>query len=174
MINSIVKFVTPDQVSGIKIPSPATGQVLSSSAALGANAFDYVGSNVAIQLTHGSIVSPVKGKIIDWQPNIAKVIIQTANKLRFLISLPLSYCDKYSLGIKPHIKVGQNVEVNDTLMTFDLFKLQQIEKHIYLIVALLDDKPFKSIYVPHKYVNAGEDIIFSLVPKSVIKNKEKT
>ena len=170
--NSKVHFNPENATKGINIISPASGQVIPLTDEKDGFVISQLGQGIAIKLSAQQIISPIKGKVIEWQPTLGKVIIQTQNKLRFLMQLPFSFNQHHGLGIKPHFVEGQNILKGSALLTLDLYQLQQIDKDICLFFILIDDKPFQSINIPHKYVNAGEDIIFSLIPKSVKTTKK--
>lgn len=166
---SIVNFTSHEQAQGLKIPSPASGKI---DAIDGVDVdeqdtfvLSMMGQGVAITIDSKDVVSPIKGRVLEWHPSLGKVVIQAANKLRFLIQLPFSYSVHHGLGITSHIREGQIVEVNQPLMTLDLYKIQLVQKPIVLFFILLDHKLIKSIDVFNKRVSAGVDVVFFLVPK---------
>lgn len=162
---SIVNFVPDISQGGIKILSPASGQVDKIEAIPGANhAFKFVSEGVLIRLTGQMICSPINGKIIDHSPSLGKVIIQAKNKLRFILQLSYEHLELNGLGIKPLIKVGQPVEIGQPLMQLDLYKIKLHLKPVVLYFLLIEHQQFKSIEVTTRHVEAAQDPIFSLIP----------
>lgn len=168
LLRSIVNFTRPELAQGIKISSPATGNVVPVETLPGSNmAMTNLGQGVAIKLEGHGVNSPINGQVIEYIPSYGKLIIQAKNKLRFLLQLPIESIKFNGLGIQPLIKLGQNVTIGQPLLLLDLYKLQQMYKPVLLYVLLLDHKKFKAIDVPHKHVVVGEDPIFSLIPRPI-------
>ncbi|NVK24466.1 MAG: PTS glucose transporter subunit IIA [Gammaproteobacteria bacterium] len=171
--HSIVKFTRPELTQGVSILSPASGKLktieqldwLSDAEQF---SISQLGQGVAILVSSQTVLSPIKGKIIEWTPSHGKIVLQANNKLKFLIQLPVSYSRQHGLGITPHVKEGDIVNQLQPLMTFDIYKMQLIAKPIVLFFMLLDHKQFKSIDVFHRHVEAGQDTIFSLTPRKKI------
>lgn len=158
--NPITRESSPEKIKGIKIPTPASGKVeLLSDPILSA-----LGEGVEISVSSHQVVSPINGLVLDTQPSHGKVILQAKNKLKFLLQLPTSYIEQLGIGIGCQVKVGDRINIGDTLLTLDLYKIQQHLKPIILQFVLLDSSPFGRIQVPHKSVEVNQDIIFSLVP----------
>ena len=111
-----------------------------------------------------NVIAPINGTVIDVVSAHGKIIIQAKNKLKFLIQLPTSYIENLGLGIKTLPTKGELVFSGDTIMTLDLYKIQQHMKPVVLEFLCLDVAPFRRIQVPHKAVELGKDIILSLVP----------
>lgn len=159
---SIVNQAAPSDIAGINILSPATGKIK----AIEHPMHQRVGEGVTIELQGHSVVSPVNGTITDIMPAHGKVIVQAKNKMRFLIQLTSDYIQHNGLGIQALVHKGQQVTKRQPIFNFDLYKIQQELKPINLNVILLDTKRFKTIDVPHKHVEAGNDTVFTLVPKT--------
>lgn len=163
---SIINFVPDITQGGIKILSPATGQVDKIEAVPGANhAFKYVGEGVVIRLEGQTICSPINGKIIDYLPSLGKVIIQAKNKLRFMLQLSFQHLALNGLGIKPLFQPGQTVAIGQPLLQLDLYKIKLQLKPVVLYFLLIDHQQFKSIEVTTRHVAAAQDPIFSLLPR---------
>ncbi len=158
--NSISKSVSLDSLQGIKIAAPATGKL----SIIKDRMLLALGEGVVIELTKGSIASPFNAKVIDILPAHGKVILQAANKLRFLIQLPQHYAENMGLGIKLNVKVGDTVAAGQVIMELDLYKIQKHLKPVQLMFILLDSSIFGRVQVPHHNVQMMEDVAMSLVP----------
>jgi phosphotransferase system IIA component len=161
LVNSIVDFTKKVDSLGIKIVAPATGKVLPIEQAK----FEYLGEGVKIQLEGNQIVTPVSGTIVELNPSQGKIVVQTNNKLRFLIEFDDALHEHHGLGIKSLVKLGQAVKARQPVLQFDLYQLNQNAIPQVLTFVLLTYESFRSIHVPHTRVSAGQDAIFSLTPK---------
>ena len=172
LYQSIINFSSAQAKPGIKILSPASGQLSAIDVIPGAHhLLKSMGEGIAITLEGQDVYAPIKGKIIEWQPAFGKLIIQAPNKMRFLLQLSFQHAELHGLGISANIQLGQTVNAGDLLFQLDLYKIKLHYKPVTLYFILIDYQQIKSIDVPHKYVSANKDVIFSLVPK--VKNKSK-
>ena len=168
-IQPLVDFSAPDKVLGIEILSPATGRLLP------IDAFDAnsLGQGVRIQLEKPLVQAPVNGVITKWVPAHASLEIKTKNNLRFLLQLPYAYAEQFGLGVKPRVQVGQSVTKGTPLFELDLYKVQLHLRPVILYVTLLDTEHFKRILVPLRFVEAGKDPLFCLVPAKTANKSPK-
>ncbi len=158
--NSIAQTSSPDKLQGINIVAPASGklEIITNPALLS------LGEGVVIKVESHHVIAPINGTVMEVIPAHGKIIVQAKNKLKFLLQLPSTYIEHLGLGIKILPAKGALVAAGDTLMTLDLYKIQQHMKPVLLEFLCLDVTPFRRVQVPHKAVEVGKDIVFSLVP----------
>lgn len=159
--NSISRETTPDKVAGIKVMAPISGEVTLLSAALSGGQLE----GVSIKPSSHFVIAPFSGRVLDITPSHGQIIIQANNKVQFAIQLPEQYNQHLGEGLKIKVARGDSIEAGQDLMELDLYKIQHHLKPIALQFLLLDSRPFSRVLVPHKNVEAGKDIIFSLIPR---------
>ena len=157
--NSIVNFSTPDAALGIHIASPATGKI----AQVEQSDPNALGQGIKLQLEGQSIHAPVSGTVISLCHSHAKVIIQTRNRLKFLLTLPQAYSAHHGLGVKALVCEGQMVSKGQPLFMLDLYKIQMHMRPAWLYVSLLTWDAITRIDVPLKHVEIDRDTLFTLV-----------
>jgi PTS system glucose-specific IIA component len=161
LFKSIVDFSQRLDKFGIKIAAPASGKVLPIEQAK----FEFLGEGVKIQLEGNQIIAPVSGTIVELNQGQGKIVLQTKNKLKFLIEFDDALSEHHGLGIKSLVSLGQKVNARQPLLQFDLYQLNQNAIPQVLTFVLLTYEGFRGIHVLYTRVTAGQDAIFSLTPK---------
>lgn len=146
----------------IPLPSPVTGSLVNDDYEH-FSALRQLMSGVCVRLESQHITAPVKGQVIDLQEGLALVSIKMANGLVIHMQLPFAYQEFMSLGIKCHIKLGQQLNTNTVMFTIDLYKLNQQNNMNYYFVGFSNNQQINSVTAPLKYVQDNRDPIFSLV-----------
>lgn len=159
--NPIIKETTPDKVAGIKIMAPASGEVTIIDSEAASNSQE----GVQIKLAGHHVLAPFSGLVSQVDYSHGHIILKAKNNIRFAIQLPPSYSKFLGEGVKMLVKEGQTIAAGQDIMTLDLYKVQLHLKPAVLQVILLDNNPFSRVLVPLKNVEAGKDILFSLIPK---------
>lgn len=163
---------------GIALNAPVSGQVEPIEVMPGVNhLINEMGEGVSIKMEGQTVYAPFNAIVLDWQPGYGKVVLQAANKLKFIIQLDFQCLSLNGLGIQPFIKVGQKITQGSALFQVDLYKLRLHLKTVKLYFLLINHQQIKSIEVIHKYVTGNQDKLFNLVPvtrkQPNTKNKEK-
>lgn len=166
------------QNKGITLNAPVSGQVEPIEVMPGANhLINEMGEGVAIKMEGQMVYSPFNAIVLDWQPGFGKVVLQAANKLRFIIQLDFKCMAINGLGIKSFVRVGQKIASGSPLFQVDLYKLRLHLTTVKLYFLLINHNQIKSIEVIHKYVTGNQDKLFNLVPfaktQPNVNNKEK-
>ncbi|UOR11108.1 PTS sugar transporter subunit IIA [Halobacillus amylolyticus] len=78
-----------------------------------------MGDGVAIEPTDGKVVSPVAGEIIQVFPTKHAVGIKTKSGIEVLVHIGLETVSMEGEGFEGHVKAGDDVQVGDSLVTFD-------------------------------------------------------
>jgi len=158
--HSIVRFSSPESISGINIIAPASGRI----AVIEDSDQNRLGQGVKINLESQSIISPINGQVVDVSPAHGRVLLRAKNKLLFLLQLPQEYSDFHGQGLRLTVKVGQAITKGMVILELDLFKVKLNLQPLPLYVSVINTDAFRRIEVPYKYVEKGQDTLFSLVP----------
>ena len=166
------------QNKGITLNAPVSGQVEPIEVMPGANhLINEMGEGVAIKMEGQMVYSPFNAIVLDWQPGFGKVVLQAANKLKFIIQLDFKCMAINGLGIKSFVRAGQKIASGSPLFQVDLYKLRLHLTTVKLYFLLINHNQIKSIEVIHKYVTGNQDKLFNLVPfaktQPNVNNKEK-
>lgn len=130
-----IDFVAP--MSGILIPlQKVRDQVFSSKS---------MGDGFAIELSEGTVVSPVNGEIMFIFPTKHAIGILGEDKNEYLLHVGLDTVYLQGEGFEVHVEVGNKVYKGDPLITIDLpmMKSKKIDLTSPVLVTNLDGRGIK-------------------------------
>jgi glucose-specific phosphotransferase system IIA component len=103
------------------ISSPMTGRVLSLTDVPDATfAQKILGDGIAIDPTSGVVTAPVKGEIVQLFHTNHAIGLKTEEGAEILIHIGIDTVKMKGEGFKAHVKVGDQVNMGDKLIDFDL------------------------------------------------------
>lgn len=120
-----------------------------------------IGDGVAIIPSDGTIFSPVKGEIVQLFPTKHAIGIKSENGLEILIHMGLNTVELKGEGFEAFVKVGQKVQIGDTLIKVDLHLLKEknIETVTPMVITNLNETVEKLELLEKDTVNNGELIL---------------
>lgn len=160
-IAPIIEFVNEPQSPNIPVGSPITGRVSEITCPL----INQLGVGVEIKSSSREIKAPFSAIVVKTDVLLGQVILQAKNKLRLAVQLPVELIQHHGLGIKLHVKKGQQVQRNQIVCTVNWFAINQVINDAPVYVYWLNASGLKRILVPHNHVEAGQDILFNLITK---------
>jgi PTS system glucose-specific IIA component len=122
-----------------------------------------VGDGIAIKPSENTVLSPVKGTIIQVFPTKHAVGIKTNEGLEILIHLGIDTVELKGEGFKAFVKAGDEVNIGDKLLEMDLDIIQQKGKYIDTPVLITNMDIVKELEIKNRNdVIAGKDIIMEI------------
>ncbi|QFT91019.1 Glucose-specific phosphotransferase enzyme IIA component [Bacillus sp. THAF10] len=104
-----------------------------------------MGDGIAIEPTEGTVVSPVKGEIIQFFPTKHAIGIKSETGVEVLIHVGLETVSMKGEGFEGLVEVGDKVEVGTPLLTFDIALIKEKAKSIVTPVILTNGDVMESV-----------------------------
>lgn len=119
-----------------------------------------LGDGIAIEPVNGSVAAPAKGIVSMIFPTNHAIAITTEKGVELLIHIGIDTVSMNGKGFSSSVKVGDNVNVGDNLINFDLdlVKKEAVAATIFMVVANTDK--FKNIVIENnKYIDIKEKVM---------------
>ncbi|TFJ91407.1 PTS sugar transporter subunit IIA [Lentibacillus salicampi] len=122
-----------------------------------------MGDGVAIKPTGGTVVSPVKGTIIQLFSTNHAIGIQTENGAEILIHIGLDTVELEGEGFSSYVEQGSRVNVGDKLITFDVELVKRKATSEIIPVIITNTDQMKEISpTGQDTVTASQDVLMKL------------
>jgi phosphoenolpyruvate-protein phosphotransferase len=116
-----------------------------------------VGEGISIDPLSDHLVAPCAGEIIHLHPASHAVTIRAAGDLEVLLHIGLDTVKMRGEGFTPKVKVGDQVQVGDELITFDLDKVATSAKSLLTQMVIANSDRLSSFTAYTGLVTAGTD-----------------
>jgi glucose-specific phosphotransferase system IIA component len=153
--NSIIDITSPLTGKAIDI-SQVSDQVFSQK---------MLGDGIAIDPTHGNVVSPCNGKVIQVFPTNHAIGIKTKEGIEILIHLGLDTVELKGKGFKRLVDKGDRVETGDKLIEMDMTYLKEKAKSLITPVVITNGDKVKNIEKLLGDVVYGQSLIMKVNKK---------
>lgn len=121
----------------------------------------FLGDGVAITPTDGTLIAPVSGTIIQVFHTKHAIGIKYKD-MDLLIHIGMDTVELQGEGFETYIKEGDNVNVGDKLITFDLDLIKNKGFETDIAIVVTNSEKFKTFNKNTGNVIAGKDEIFTL------------
>lgn len=119
-----------------------------------------MGDGVALKPANGTVVSPVKGEVIQVFPTKHAVGIRAENGAEILIHIGLETVHLKGEGFTAHVQEGDTINIGDKLIHFDFDIIQEKASSTISPVLITNTDDMREITAGDKHtVRAGEDEI---------------
>lgn len=133
-----------------------------------------MGDGLAIEPTNGKVVAPIAGEIVQIFPTKHAVGLKGKSGIEVLIHIGLETVALDGEGFEAHVKQGDQVNIGDPLVTFDLdFIKKKAASTITPVVITNGDILSKFEKTNETRVVAGESMLFQTTTE-VAKEQEKS
>lgn len=117
-----------------------------------------VGEGFSIDPLSSVLVAPVAGEVVDVQPSHHAVTIRSAEGLEVLLHIGLDTVQLGGEGFTPRVKEGQQVQVGDELIAFDLDQIATTAKSLLTQVVVSNSDVIAGLRPMTGLVTAGKDV----------------
>ena len=156
--NSIINIMSPLTGEAIDI-SQVSDQVFSQK---------MLGDGIAINPTHGTVVSPCSGKVILVFPTNHAIGIQSKEGIEILIHLGLDTVELRGKGFRRLVNEGDKVKPGDKLIEMDMDYLKENAKSLVTPIVITNGDRVENVEKFFGNVKCAQDLVIK------IKVKEKT
>ncbi|MBM7558220.1 PTS sugar transporter subunit IIA [Halanaerobacter jeridensis] len=155
-------FSSDDQE--LELMAPLTGEVLALSEVPDeVFAAKTVGDGVAIKPTDNKLVAPVDGVVKQLFPTKHAVGIETEDGVEILVHIGINTVELDGEGFEKFVDKGDQIEVGDKLITFDLDYIEENATSIITPIVITNINEVDSFEVTEaNKVTAGEDKLLTV------------
>ena len=147
----------------LNIMSPLTGEVIDISQ-VSDQVFSQkmLGDGVAINPTHGTVVSPCSGRIILVFPTNHAIGIKSNDGIEILIHLGLDTVELGGKGFKRLVNEGDKVKLGDKLIEMDMDYLKENAKSLVTPIVITNGDKVDSIQKFFGNAKSTQDLIMEI------------
>ncbi|MDF2673869.1 MAG: glucose transporter subunit [Clostridiales bacterium] len=147
----------------LNIMSPLTGEVIDISQ-VSDEVFSQkmLGDGIAINPTHGTVVSPCSGKVILVFPTNHAIGIKTNDGIEILIHLGLDTVELEGKGFKRLVNEGAKVKLGDKLIEMDMDYLKENAKSLVTPIVITNSDKVKSIEKFFGNAKCAQDLVMEI------------
>lgn len=122
-----------------------------------------VGEGISIDPLSNLLRAPVAGEVIDVQPSQHAVTIRSAEGLEVLLHIGLDTVRMGGAGFEAKVTAGQQVDVGDDLIVFDMDKVAAEATSLLTQVVIANSERIDSLTPRTGPVSGGTDIVAEIV-----------
>ena len=156
----LAKLFGKSKHKSIEIPAPLSGKVVPLTAVPDeAFAGKHMGDGLAIEPSEGKIIAPFDGTVSHLIHTNHAIIIEHVSGLQVLIHIGINTVALNGDGFQAHVSSGDAFQAGDTLITFDLGKIEAAgySSVTPIVIANEDDVKHLEHIVEGGNVSAGKD-----------------
>ncbi|MBM7551948.1 PTS sugar transporter subunit IIA [Thalassobacillus pellis] len=124
-----------------------------------------MGEGLAIKPTEGKAVAPFDGEVVQLFPTKHAVGLKNKGGVEVLVHIGLETVGMNGEGFEAHVKQGDKVKAGQTLVTFDLEKIEEKASSTITPVIITNSNEFSLEYHDNASVTAGETEFMKINPK---------
>lgn len=134
-----------------------------------------VGEGISIDPLSNMLVAPIAGEVIDIQPSAHAITIRSAQGLEVLMHIGLDTVKMQGEGFTPKVVVGQDVNVGDELIAFDMDMIAAQALSL-LTEVVITNSELIDVLTPSDpgLVTASQDVVAEIWLKEVPAGQEAT
>ena len=117
-----------------------------------------VGEGFSIDPLNNELVAPIAGEVADLQPSGHAITIRSAEGLEVLMHIGLDTVKMAGQGFTPHVREGDQVQLGDSLITFDLDMVATNAKSALTQVVIANSERVAELSPRTGLVTAGSDV----------------
>ncbi|GAA3407194.1 glucose PTS transporter subunit IIA [Paenibacillus hodogayensis] len=125
-----------------------------------------VGNGVAFYPERGELLAPVAGKIVHIYPTMHAIGLRTEEGLEVLLHIGIDTSHLQGKLFQAVVKEGDDVEIGQLLIRFDLQKLKKHAKSLATPMVITNPNTVKLwAFAPFKHVKKGQASVMSVIMK---------
>lgn len=117
-----------------------------------------VGEGFSIDPLDNELVAPIAGEVADLQPSGHAITIRSEEGLEVLMHIGLDTVKMAGQGFTPHVREGDQVQLGDKLITFDLDMVATNAKSALTQVVIANSERVADLSPRTGLVTAGSDV----------------
>lgn len=120
-----------------------------------------MGDGIAIVPSHGDVVAPAKGEIVQIAPSKHAIGLRTEDGAELLIHVGLDTVELGGVPFHVHVNVGDQVDVGQRLLTADLEYIKQAGKDPVTPIVVTNGSDLTQTYTftSEHVANAGKTVV---------------